>query len=141
MKKIRRTLLVALVLIMLSSVCYGALPQDSARPFFLTVASYTQRFEIGADGSASGRLIVMPRNEDLMDEVVAVFEVENMATGERVYRGTKELIYSAIAADYSGTVTFEIEDRGSYSMEILFYCYSEGRLVETIRTNAMVRSY
>ena len=70
-----------------------------------------------------------------------MFEVEHVDSGERVFRQSKGLTYSQSRREFFGEVEFDVENRGQYEMNIVFYCYSEDRLVETIRTNAMVRQY
>lgn len=73
--------------------------------------------------------------------MVALFDVEYVDSGNRVFRQSKGLTYSSAKGEFSGSVTFDVEDRGTYSMEITFYCYSEDRLIETLRADEMVRTY
>jgi len=141
LKMIKRMLMMTLILAMLSSVCYGAVPEDTVQPFNLTVMRFTPSFTIDSDGSATGTLKVKPNGEGVLDEVVALFDVEYVDSGERVFRQSKGLTYSSAKGEFSGSVTFDVEDRGAYCMEITFYCYSEDRLIETIRPDEMVRMY
>ena len=141
MKTIKRILMVTLILTMLSSVCYGSVTDDSIQPFNLTVMRFTPSFTIDSDGSATGTLKVKPNGEGVLDEVVALFEVEHIESGEQVFRQSKGLTYSSSKGEFSGSVTFNVVDRGSYSMEITFYCYSEDRLIETLRTGLIERTY
>lgn len=126
---------------MLASVCYGAVPEEPIQPLNLTVFRYTPTFEIDSVGNAHGTLTVKPYADGVLDEVVALFEVEYVDNGNRVFRQSKGLTYSQSRLEYFGEVEFDVENRGQYEMNIVFYCYSEDRLVETIRTNATVRTF
>jgi len=141
LKTIKQMLMLTLILAMLTSTCYGAVPDVENQPFSLTVFRYTPTFTIDLDGNASGTLTVRPHPDSGLDEVVALFEVEYADIGERIFRQSKKLTYNPSEQRYFGEVTFDVKNRGNYSMEILFYCYSEDRLVETLRTDTMIRMY
>lgn len=141
MKKIKLMMMLTLILVILTSVCYGAVPEEASQPLNLTVFRYTPTFEIDSNGNAYGTLTVRPYEDGILDEVVALFEVEHVDSEERVFRQSKGLIYSQSRREFFGEVEFDVENRGQYEMNIVFYCYSEDRLVETIRTNAVVRQY
>lgn len=141
MKMTKRMLMMTLILVVWVSTCYGAVPEAENEPFSLTVFRYMSTFEIDSNGSASGTLTVRPHPDSGLDEVVAIFEVEYMDDGERVFRQSKSLAYNQSEQRYFGEVTFDVEDSGTYSMGITFYCYSEDRLIETIRADEMVRTY
>ena len=143
MKKIICLLLTAMVIIASSALCFAATDMPSGSeitPSYVTTGGGQAAFSINSSGIASLKGYFPPRVIGIVDKVDVNFLVKS-SSGTTVVNSTVNCKWNTATKDYIGSYSGRLPGKGKYMLYTTFYCYREGKLLETVKVDAVVKSY
>ena len=141
MKKLVGLMLVIVLVLSAIGVSYGAVGDDIAIPYFVSVNHYDTDFSITTSGEASYEYFVIPFSYEDMNKVVATVKIVNSYTGEVEYNQTKTIPFNAMRYQFMDSGTYDLDTRGTYELRIMLKCYKDNTLLEIINTTPDVASF
>lgn len=112
----------------------------SIAPYYVTTRSTSEVFIINSTGNASMTATLKPLNNNMIDQVKMTLCIKKIG-GNVVYNKTFNGIWSNLFSEYNLTKTYQLPSRGTYTFNVIYKCYRNNTLVETITTDYVMDSY
>ena len=139
MKNILRiaTLIVCIVVITsFNFIGVEASVKQNIEPCYIVTQNTSETFNINSSGLAS--MTAVDKNQ--VDEVKVTLNIKK-TNGTNVYSKSYMASWSGLFSEYNLTKTYQLSNRGDYRFNVVYKCYKNNILVETITTDYIIDSY
>lgn len=144
MKKVVMTILILAMFLLSSMVCFAAAPTERddsiVEPMYVATKSQTAIFTISSKGMATMNVSLIPFTKTSLDRVNVTLNIKN-SSGTSVYNKSYDTSWSSISASFKLTKEYQLSKSGTYEFQATYKCYKNGSLIETIKSNSILKSY
>lgn len=141
MRKFISLLLVVGVVLSTASMCYGQTSNvRPAEPAYVGTGMHTESFKI-LDGVSTSVAYLVPKTATSFDKVTINIRIEKATTGTVYYNKTFTTYYNDIRGWFRVSKDYKLPSKGTYSMDATYKCYKNGKLIETVLGETMIKGY
>lgn len=143
MGKFKKLIIVWMCLTLLVSsncICANAQTDENIQPYFIVTQNTSETFSINSSGVASMTAALSPKDASKVDTVKVTFKIKN-SNGVSVYNKTYTASWSSLFGEYNLYKTYQLSGRDAYMFNVVYKCYKNNTLIETITTDYIVDSY
>lgn len=138
-------LVLVLAMFLLSSMaCFAAVPTErddsEIEPMYVATHSQSATFKISSKGLATMNVSLIPFTKTSLDRVNVTLNIKN-SSGASVYNKSYDTSWSSISASFKLTKEYRLSKSGTYEFQATYKCYKNGSLIETIKSNSILKSY
>lgn len=143
MKYIKSVFICCLGIVICTSVCYGGTNMKNTNnfvPHYLATKTTSEVFSIDSTGNADMTATLNPLRDNMIDQVKVTLKI-NKTGGGNIYSKTFTVPWNNLFSEYSISKTYRLKNKGSYYFNVVYKCYKNNNIVETITSDYILDSY
>lgn len=140
MKKVVAVTVVLIIFLLSATVCFAGAPSDGNSPYYVGTQSHVEIFKISSGGEATMNTSLEPFSLDTVDSVNVTLVIKN-SYGTKVYNKSYDMPWSTAYGSFKLIKEHQLTQKGIYEFQATYKCYKGSTLVETIKSNSILKSY
>ncbi|MGF6375165.1 hypothetical protein M2140_000199 [Clostridiales Family XIII bacterium PM5-7] len=142
MKKIICTVILLTVMMMSISICYGQTQKESQTEFrYIATKLNAETFSHSSKGNFSYKAYLVPKETNAIDKVIITAKIKRATTGEVVLSKNFTTILNSMTMRFNASGSFDTTVKGRYLLNVVYKCYKNSKLIETVYGTTRIASY